>query len=186
MFYAGWPGWVYCIAAYSLSCRRRFPDTGIIWNMLLIMFHFLWKNHFTCIALTYVTLCRNLLWQWCLKSTKARLLSTHLFPPARYMYVSLYLVKSFSVHVVYMSLIHYFIWNWHICYFMQAFSEAPVREEHQIGGLPLTSQQVCSCITFFVCLCIAFSDLVLVTHLFPPKVHVYLLTLAYIFFYVAW
>ena len=77
-------------------------------------------------------------------------------------------------------------------------SEAPVREEHQIGGQPLTSQQVCLCIAFFVrlCialfvrLCIAFSDLVLEeTQIgdppLPPKVHVYLLTLAYIFFYAA-
>ena len=52
---------------------------------------------------------------------------------------------------------------------MQASSEAPVLEEHQIGDPPLTSQQVRLCITFFVrlCiaffvrLCIAFSDLVL-------------------------
>ena len=44
---------------------------------------------------------------------------------------------------------------------MQAPSEAPVHEEHQIGDPPLTSQQVCLCITFFVRLCIAFSDLVL-------------------------
>ena len=36
-----------------------------------------------------------------------------------------------------------------------------MREEHQIGDPPLTSQQVRLCITFFVCLCIAFSDLVL-------------------------
>ena len=36
---------------------------------------------------------------------------------------------------------------------MQAPSEALVHEEHQIGGPPLTSQQVC--------LCIAFSSLVL-------------------------
>ena len=45
--------------------------------------------------------------------------------------------------------------------YMQAPSEAPVREEHQTGGPPLTSQHVCLCIAFFVCLCIAFSDLVL-------------------------
>ena len=44
---------------------------------------------------------------------------------------------------------------------MQAPSEASVREEHQIGGLPLMIQQVCLCIAFFVCLCIVFSDLVL-------------------------
>ena len=44
---------------------------------------------------------------------------------------------------------------------MQASSEASVREEHQIGDPPLTSQQVHLCIAFFVCLCIAFSDLVL-------------------------
>ena len=142
------------------------------------MFLFLWNHHFSsmqyiclrffllsefdiCIALTYVTLCRNLLRQWFLKSTKARLLSTHLFPPARYMYVSLSLVTSFSVHVVYMSHIHYFIWNWHICYFMQVPSEASMHEEHQIGDPPLTSHQVCLCITFFVRLCITFSDLVL-------------------------
>ena len=34
------------------------------------------------------------------------------------MYVSLSLVTSFSFQVVYMSLIHYFIWSWHICYFI--------------------------------------------------------------------
>ena len=44
---------------------------------------------------------------------------------------------------------------------MQAPGEASVREEHQISGPPLTSQQVCLCIAFFVHLCIAFSDLVL-------------------------
>ena len=73
---------------------------------------------------------------------------------------------------------------------MQAPSEAPVCEEHQIGDPPLTSQQVRLCIAFFVRLCIAFSDLVLEeTQIgdppLPPKVHVYLLTLAYIFFYSA-
>ena len=44
---------------------------------------------------------------------------------------------------------------------MHASREAPMCEEHQISDPPLTSQQVCLCITFFVCLCIAFSDLVL-------------------------
>ena len=44
---------------------------------------------------------------------------------------------------------------------MQAPSEAPVREEHQISDPPLTSQHVCLYIGFFVCLCIVFSDLVL-------------------------
>ena len=44
---------------------------------------------------------------------------------------------------------------------MQDYSEAPVHEEHQIGDTPLTSQQVHLCIAFFVCLCIAFFDLVL-------------------------
>ena len=82
-------------------------------------------------------------------------------PPARYMYVSLSLETSFFVHVVYVSLILFIIWNWHICYFMQASSEASVLEEHQIGDPPLTSQQVRLCIAFFVGLCIAFSDLVL-------------------------
>ena len=144
------------------------------------------------ITLTYVTLCRNLLWQWCLKSIKARLLSTHLFPPSRYMYVSLYLVASFSIHVVYMSLIHYFIWNWHICYFIQAPSEAPVREEHQVGDPPLTSHQVCLCITFFVCLCIAFSDLVLEeTQISDPPVPLQCICIfvdidIYIYFYATW
>ena len=70
---------------------------------------------------------------------------------------------------------------------MQAPSEALVREEHEIGDPPLMSQQVCLCIAFFVCLCIASLIWCLkrpksVTHLFPPNVHVYLLTLAYIFF----
>ena len=70
--------------------------------------------------MTYVTLCRNLLWQWCLKSTKPRLLSTHLFPPNRYVCFAFFGSSSFSFQVVYMSLIHYFIWNWHIyiCYFI--------------------------------------------------------------------
>ena len=36
-----------------------------------------------------------------------------------------------------------------------------MREEHQIGDPPLTSQQVYLCVSFFVPLCIAFSDLVL-------------------------
>ena len=44
---------------------------------------------------------------------------------------------------------------------MQASSEAPVLEEHQISDPPLMSQQVHLCIVFFVRLCIAFSDLVL-------------------------
>ena len=44
---------------------------------------------------------------------------------------------------------------------MQASSEALVLEEHQIGDPPLTSQQVRLCITFFVRLCIDFSNLVL-------------------------
>ena len=44
---------------------------------------------------------------------------------------------------------------------MQAPSEALVREKPQIDGPHLTSQQVCLCIALFVCLCIAFSDLVL-------------------------
>ena len=44
---------------------------------------------------------------------------------------------------------------------MQASSEAPVLEEHQIGDPPLTSQHVCLCIAFFVRLCIPFSDFVL-------------------------
>ena len=81
---------------------------------------------------------------------------------------------------------------------MQAPSEASVHEDHQINDPPLTIQQVCLCIAFFVrlCiaffvhLCIAFFDLVLEeTQIgdppLPPKVHVYLLTLAYIFFYAA-
>ena len=70
---------------------------------------------------------------------------------------------------------------------MQASSEAPMCEEHQISDPPLTSQQVRLCIAFFVRLGIAFSDLVLEEiqigdppH--PPNVHVYLLTLEYIFF----
>ena len=70
---------------------------------------------------------------------------------------------------------------------MQTSSEAPVLEEHQISDPPLTSQHVCLCIAFFVCLCITFSDLVLEeTQIgdppLPPKVHVYFLTLAYIYF----
>ena len=65
---------------------------------------------------------------------------------------------------------------------MQAPSEAPVREENQIDGPPLMTQHVC--------LCIAFSNLVLeetqiVDPPLPPNVHVYLFTLAFIFFYVA-
>ena len=123
MFYAGFPGRVYCLAAYSLSCRGRFTDTGIIWNMLLIiymlliMFRFVWKNHFVTYIyrqMKYVTLCRNLLWQWCLKSTKGRLLLTHLFPPNRYVCSTFFGSSSFSFQVAYMFPIHYFIWNLHI------------------------------------------------------------------------
>ena len=44
---------------------------------------------------------------------------------------------------------------------MQASSEASVHEEHQIGDPPLMIHQVCLCITFFVRLCITFSNLVL-------------------------
>ena len=44
---------------------------------------------------------------------------------------------------------------------MQDSSEAPMLEEHQIGDPPLTSQQVCLCIAFFVRFCIEFFDLVL-------------------------
>ena len=58
MFCAGCPARVYCLAAYSLSCRGRFTDTGIIWNMLLIMFRFVWKNHFV----TYISLWHMLLY----------------------------------------------------------------------------------------------------------------------------
>ena len=64
MFCVGCPGRVYCLAAYSLSCRGRFTDTGIIWNMLLIiyilliMFRFVWKNHFV----TYISLWHMLLY----------------------------------------------------------------------------------------------------------------------------
>ena len=64
MFYVGCPWWVYCLTTYSLSCRGRFTYTGIIWNMLLIiymlliMFHFFWKNHFV----TYISLWHMLLY----------------------------------------------------------------------------------------------------------------------------
>ena len=44
---------------------------------------------------------------------------------------------------------------------MQASSEAPGLEEHQISDPPLMSYHVGLCIAFFVCLCITFSDLVL-------------------------
>ena len=44
---------------------------------------------------------------------------------------------------------------------MKASSEALVLEEHQISDPPLMSQHVHICIAFFVCLCIAFSNLVL-------------------------
>ena len=44
---------------------------------------------------------------------------------------------------------------------MQDTSEAPVLEENQIGDPPLTSQQVHLCISFFLRLCISFTDLVL-------------------------
>ena len=47
---------------------------------------------------------------------------------------------------------------------MQASSEALVLEEYQSGDPPLMSQQVHLCITFFVRLCVAFSDLVLEEH----------------------
>ena len=36
-----------------------------------------------------------------------------------------------------------------------------MHEEHQIGDPPLTSQQVHLCITFLICLCITFFDLVI-------------------------
>ena len=192
------------------------------------------------LTLTYVMLCRHPLSHWCLKSTKARLLSNRLFPPARYMYVSLSLVTSFSIHVVYMSSIHYFILNWHICYFMQSPSEALVHEEHQIEVVvdpPPPPRQVHVFFSFFeniifhpcsiyvsdyfyylkltyVTLCrllvrqrclestksvthlwrasryvyVSLSliwclkSTKLVTCLFPPNVHIYLLTLAYIYF----
>ena len=58
MFCAGFPRKEYCLAAYSLSCRGRFADTGIIWNMLLIMFPFVWKNNFS----TYISLWHMLLY----------------------------------------------------------------------------------------------------------------------------
>ena len=62
MFYAGWLGWVHWISAYSLSCRARFPNTCIILNMLLIMFCFLWKNHFSSIMYMSRFLC--IIWHW--------------------------------------------------------------------------------------------------------------------------
>ena len=74
--------------------------------------------------------------------------------------------------------------------YMQAPSEAPVREEHQTGGPPLTSQQVCLCrlLSLYVCVSLSFIWCLkrpkLVTHLFPPKVHVYLLTLADIYIFM--
>ena len=73
---------------------------------------------------------------------------------------------------------------------MQAPSEALVHEEHQIGGPPLTSQQVHLCRSFSLYVCVSLSLIwclkrpKLVTHLFPRKVHVYLLTLAYIYIFM--
>ena len=69
------------------------------------------------LTLTYFMLCRHPLSHWCLKRTKARLFLTRLFPPARYMYVSLSLKTSFSVHVVYMSMILFIIWIWHMLFY---------------------------------------------------------------------
>ena len=186
MFYAGYPRWVYCLATYSLSCRGRFPDTGIIWNMLLIMFHFLWKNHFTCIALKYVTLCRNLLWQWCLKSTKPRLFSTHLFPLARYVCFTFFgniIFRPFSIYVFdslfYMKLTY-------ICYFICRPLVRPrcMKSTKPVAHLWWASKYVY--VGHFLCtfVYISFSNLVLeetqIGDPLPPKVHVYLLTLAYI------
>ena len=73
--------------------------------------------------------------------------------------------------------------------YMQAPSEAPVCEEYQTGGPPLTSQQVCLprslslyvCVYLYLIWCLKRPKLVT---LFPPKVHVYLLTLAYIYIYI--
>ena len=56
---------------------------------------------------------------------------------------------------------------------MQASSEALVLEEHQIDDPPLTSQQVSLCITFFLRLCIAFSDLVLSLCTFMYRFDIY-------------
>ena len=39
-------------------------------------------------------------------------------PPTRYMYVSLSLKTSFSVHVVYMSMILFIIWIWHMLFYV--------------------------------------------------------------------
>ena len=64
-----------------------------------------------------------------------------------------------------------------------------MREEHQTGGPPLMSQQVCLCLDRFLYtfVYIYFSDLVLeetqIGDPLPPKVHVYLFTLAYIYIY---
>ena len=35
--------------------------------------------------------------------------------------------------------------------YMKDPSEAPVREEHQTGGPPMTSQYVCLCLDRFLC-----------------------------------
>ena len=122
--------------------------------MLLIMFRFLWKNHFTCIALTYVTLCRNLLWQWCLKSTKARLLSTHLFPPAMYVCFAFFGNIIFRLGSIYVSDSLFYMKLTYMLLYMQAPSEALVHEEHQTSGPPLTSQQVCLCTSLSLYICV--------------------------------
>ena len=75
--------------------------------------------------------------------------------------------------------------------YMQAPSEAPVLEEHQTGGPPFTHQQVCLCRSLSLYVCVSLSLIwylkrpKLVTHLFPPKVHVYFLTLEYIYIFYA-
>ena len=58
MFYAGFPWWIHSLAIYSLSCRGRFAAIGIIWNMILIMFCFVWKFFFV----TYISLSHMLLY----------------------------------------------------------------------------------------------------------------------------
>ena len=84
----------------------------------------------------------NLMGHWQLRSF------TDLCASTRYVYVSLSLKNSLSVHVLYVSFSLYLLTLTYICYFMQASSEAGVLEPHQVDP-PVPPPTVRVCISFF-------------------------------------
>ena len=95
-------------------------------------------------TLKYVTLCRNLVRQWCLKSTKSKLLVTHLSPPKVHVCFSFF--EKIIFHPCSICLVLFVLYDIDLCYFMQAYSEAAVLEENQVnvvGDPPLPPPGTC-------------------------------------------